>query len=117
MIASFGWSNTATTSTFALATLFLSLGTLVGGRWQDRAGPRVVALTGVALWGAGNLLAGIGTPTWGMEWMYLTYGVLGGFGAGMGYITPVATVTRWFPDRRGLGSGMVVMDRAGRVLL
>ena len=109
LIASFGWSNTATTWTFALATLFLSLGALVGGRWQDRAGPRVVTLTGVALWGAGNLLAGIGTPTWGMEWMYLTYGVLGGFGAGMGYITPVATVTKWFPERRGLGSGIVVM--------
>jgi len=109
LIAAFGWSSTTTTSAFALAMFFLALGAVVGGRWQDRVGPRTVTLTGVILWGTGNILAGLGTAHLGPWWIYLTYGVLGGFGVGMGYITAVATVTKWFPERRGLGSGMAVM--------
>lgn len=109
LIASFGWSNTTTTWAFALAIFFLGVGAIVGGRWQDRSGPTVVAVTGLVLWGLGNVLAGLGTARLGDWWMYLTYGVIGGIGLGLGYITPVAAVTKWFPDKRGLGSGMVVM--------
>ena len=107
--AAHGWSATTTTWAFALAILFLGVGAVVGGRWQDRVGPRRVALTGALLWGAGNLLAGLGTSRFGAAWLQATYGVLGGLGLGLGYVTPVTAVTRWFPDRRGLGSGMVVM--------
>jgi MFS family permease len=109
LIAAFGWSNSTTTGAFALCIFFLGVGAIVGGRWQDRRGPRAVAVTGVLLWGAGNVLAGVGTATLGAWWLYLTYGVVGGLGLGLGYVTPVAAVTKWFPDRRGLGSGMVVM--------
>ena len=109
LIASFGWSNTTTTWAFALAIFFLGVGAIIGGRWQDSAGPRIVAVSGVLLWGIGNILAGVGTATLGAWWLYLTYGVIGGLGLGLGYITPVAAVTKWFPDRRGFGSGMVVM--------
>lgn len=109
LIAAFGWTSTTTTWAFALAIFFLGVGAVLGGRWQDRAGPRPVAVTGVILWGAGNVLAGLGTARLGAAWMYLTYGVVGGLGLGLGYVTPVAAVTKWFPDRRGLGSGMVVM--------
>lgn len=107
LIAGFGWSNTTTTLTFGLAIFFIGIGAVIGGRWQDRVGPRNVILTGVVLWGLGNVLAAVGPHVpW---WWYLTYGVIGGFGNGMAYITPVATVTKWFPDKRGLASGMVVM--------
>ena len=109
LIASFGWANTTTTWTFAIAIFFLGIGAVIGGRWQDRSGPRVVAITGVVVWGLGNILAGLGTAQLGAWWIYLTYGVIGGLGLGLGYITPVAAVTKWFPDKRGLGSGMVVM--------
>jgi OFA family oxalate/formate antiporter-like MFS transporter len=109
LIAAFRWSNTTTTWTFALAILFLGIGAVVGGRWQDARGPRPVAVTGLVLWGLGNVLAGLGTPRLGAPWIYATYGVIGGLGLGLGYVTPVAAVTKWFPDRRGLGSGMVVM--------
>jgi len=109
LIASFGWSNATTTWTFALAIFFLGVGAILGGRWQDRVGPRRVTATGVVLWGLGNLLAGLGTASFGPWWIYLSYGVLGGLGLGIGYVTPVATVTKWFPDKRGVGSGMVVM--------
>jgi MFS family permease len=109
LIASFGWSNTTTTWAFAWSIFFLGVGAVIGGRWQDRVGPRRVAVAGVILWGAGNVLAGLGTARLGPWWIYLTYGLLGGLGNGIGYVTPVATVTKWFPDRRGVGSGMVVM--------
>jgi MFS family permease len=104
----FGWSSAQATAPFSIAIFFLGLGAVLGGRWQDRAGPRVVAVTGALLWGAGNLLAGIGTARFGAAWLCGTYGVLGGLGLGLGYVTPVAAVTKWFPDRRGLGSGLVV---------
>jgi MFS transporter, OFA family, oxalate/formate antiporter len=109
LIAAFGWSNSTTTWAFALSIFFLGVGAVIGGRWQDRAGPRPVAVTGLLLWGAGNVLAGLGTTRFGSPWIYATYGVIGGLGLGLGYVTPVAAVTKWFPDKRGLGSGMVVM--------
>ncbi len=105
--ASFGWDATSTGLVFGIAIFFLGLGAVVGGRWQDSAGPRTVTITGVVLWGIGNLLAAVGPHE--LWWWFLTYGVIGGFGNGMAYITPVATVTKWFPDKRGLASGMVVM--------
>ncbi|MDP9111525.1 MAG: MFS transporter, partial [Candidatus Eremiobacteraeota bacterium] len=109
LIASFNWSNTDTSLVFSVAIFFLGIGAVVGGRWQDRVDPRTVTIVGVALWGIGVALAGLGTPAIGKVWMYLTYGVIGGLGLGMAYITPVAMVTKWFPDKRGFASGMVVM--------
>jgi len=106
--AALGWTSTQATAPFSIAIFFLGVGAVIGGRWQDRAGPRVVAVTGAMLWGAGNLLAGLGTARFGAAWLYFTYGVMGGLGLGLGYVTPVAAVTKWFPDRRGLGSGLVV---------
>jgi MFS family permease len=109
LLASFNWSNQTTTWTFAIAIFTLGWGAVVGGRWQDKVGPRTVTLVGVLLWGLGNLLAGLGTASFGAPWLYITYGVIGGFGNGMAYITPLAMVTKWFPDKRGLAGGMVVM--------
>lgn len=109
LIASFGWSTQDATLAFEAAIFFLGVGAVFGGRWQDRVGPRTVTITGVLLWGLGVLLAGLLTASLGKWWLYLTYGLIGGFGNGMAYVTPVAMVTKWFPERRGLGSGMVVM--------
>ena len=107
--AAFGWSARTTTLAFSTAIFFLGVGAVVGGRWQDRAGPRPVAVTGALLWALGNVLAGLGTARLGAPWLWLSYGVVGGLGLGLGYVTPVAAVTKWFPERRGLGSGLVVM--------
>ncbi|MBV8637630.1 MAG: OFA family MFS transporter [Candidatus Eremiobacteraeota bacterium] len=109
LIAGFNWSTQDATIPFELAIFFLGLGAVFGGRWQDRVGPRTVTIVGAVLWGVGVLLAGLGTQSLGKWWLDLTYGIIGGFGNGMAYVTPVAMVTKWFPDRRGLGSGMVVM--------
>src|SRR5512136_275421 len=107
--ATFGWSASQATLPFSVAILFLGIGAVLGGRWQDRAGPRPVALTGALLWGGANLAAGLGTARLGLAWLVATYGVAGGLGLGLGYVTPVAAVAKWFPDRRGLGTGLVVM--------
>jgi len=109
LIALFGWSVTTTSWAFALAIFFLGVGAVIGGRWQDRVGPRTVTITGVLFWSIGNILAGLGTGALGAPWLYLTYGVIGGLGLGMVYICAVAMVTKWFPDRRGFASGFVVM--------
>lgn len=109
LAAAFGWDLTTTTWTYAVANFSLAtVGVVVGGFWLDRKGPRRVAMTGVALWGTGNVLAGFGTPLFGAPWLYLTYGLIGGIGAGMAYITPLAVVSKWFPERRGLVGGLVV---------
>jgi MFS transporter, OFA family, oxalate/formate antiporter len=108
LLVAYGWDLRTTTWAYAIANFSLAaVGAVVGGFWQDRAGPRKVAMAGVALWGLGNVLAGLGTSGVGAPWLYATYGVMGGIGAGMAYITPVAMVTKWFPDRKGLAGGLV----------
>jgi MFS transporter, OFA family, oxalate/formate antiporter len=109
----FRWNLTTTTLSFGIANFCLAaIGTVYGGFWQDRVGPRKVAMVGISLWGLGNCLAGLGTPTFGAAWLYLTYGVIGGIGAGMAYIAPLALVSKWFPDRRGLAGGVVTASFA-----
>ncbi len=108
LLASFHWDVSQCTSAYAIANFCLAaIGAGIGGFWQDRKGPRCVAMTGMVLWGLGNILAGLGTAAWGAPWLYLTYGVIGGVGAGMAYIAPVSMVTKWFPGRRGFAGGMV----------
>ncbi len=109
LIAGFNWSTQDATIPFEAAIFFIGVGAVFGGRWQDRVGPRTVTIVGAVIWGVGVLLAGLGTQSLGKLWLDITYGVIGGFGNGMAYVTPVAMVTKWFPDRRGLGSSMVVM--------
>ena len=108
LLVAYGWDLRTTTWAYAIANFSVAaVGAVIGGFWQDQAGPRKVAMVGVALWGSGNVLAGLGTSDLGAPWLYATYGIMGGIGAGMAYITPVAMVTKWFPDRKGLAGGLV----------
>jgi MFS transporter, OFA family, oxalate/formate antiporter len=108
LLVAYHWDLRTTTWTYAIANFSVAaVGAVIGGFWQDQAGPRKVAMVGVALWGLGNMLAGLGTSSLGAPWLYATYGIMGGIGAGMAYITPVAMVTKWFPDRKGLAGGLV----------
>jgi MFS family permease len=93
------------TLTFTITILALSCAAFAGGLWLNRSGPRVVAVTGGALYGLGVLLASF---TERIEWLYATYGLLGGIGLGLGYIVPVTVLVKWFPDRRGLITGIAV---------
>lgn len=102
------WTETSVQLNFTLAILFLGLGTIVGGLWQDKVGPRKVATTAGAIYGLGYLLSGFAVTNHSLTWLYAGYGAFGGVGMGMGYICPVATLVKWFPDRRGLMTGVAV---------
>jgi OFA family oxalate/formate antiporter-like MFS transporter len=101
----FGWSISEITLTFTISIFVLGFAAFFGGLWLNRKGPRVVALTGGALYGLGVFLASFSHNLW---WLYLSYGVVGGIGLGLGYIVPVAVLVKWFPDRRGLITGIAV---------
>src|SRR6266513_214527 len=101
----FGWSISEVTLTFTISIFVLGIAAFFGGLWLNRKGPRVVALTGGALYAVGVFLASFSHNLW---WLYLSYGVIGGIGLGLGYIVPVAVLVKWFPDRRGLITGIAV---------
>jgi OFA family oxalate/formate antiporter-like MFS transporter len=101
----FGWSISEITLTFTISIFVLGFAAFFGGLWLNRKGPRIVALTGGVLYGLGVFLASF---SYRLSWLYLTYGVIGGIGLGLGYIVPVAVLVKWFPDRRGLITGIAV---------
>jgi OFA family oxalate/formate antiporter-like MFS transporter len=101
----FGWSISEITLTFTISIFVLGFAAFFGGLWLNRKGPRVVALTGGVLYGLGVFLASFSHS---LSWLYLSYGLIGGIGLGLGYIVPVAVLVKWFPDRRGLITGIAV---------
>src|SRR6201981_2795283 len=102
----FGWSISEVTLTFTISLFVLGVAAFFGGLWLNRRGPRIVALTGGVLYGVGVFLASFSEH--GLWWLYLSYGVIGGVGLGFSYIVPVAVLIKWFPDRRGLITGIAV---------
>jgi OFA family oxalate/formate antiporter-like MFS transporter len=105
----FGWSQTATALAFSVAMFTLGLAAATGGVLLPRIGPRRLALAGATLYGAGQIVAAAGLAGGSVALFIFGYGVVGGVGLGLGYVTPVATVSKWFPDKRGLVTGLVVM--------
>lgn len=106
---SYGWSNSHVAWAFSLAICFLGLAAAAGGVLLPKLGPTRLALAGGILFAAGYLVAGLALQHRSLPLLYLGYGLLGGTGLGLGYVTPVATVAKWFPDRKGFATGMVVM--------
>jgi OFA family oxalate/formate antiporter-like MFS transporter len=106
--AEFGWSKSQAVLPFEVAIGTIFIGTFLGGRLQDRRGPRPVALAGVILYSVGIMLASRVSSSGQLWLLVLSYGVLGGIGLGLAYITPIAMLVKWFPDRRGLITGIAV---------
>ncbi|HEU4327273.1 MAG TPA: OFA family MFS transporter [Roseiflexaceae bacterium] len=104
--SSFGWSTSEVTWAFSITILTLGIAAFFGGLWMARVGPRVVGVTGGVLYGLGVFLASFSADR--LLWLYFSYGLLGGVGIGLGYIVPVATLVKWFPDRRGFITGLAV---------
>src|ERR1700751_1145871 len=102
----FGWSIAQVTWTFTIAIFVLGVAAFFVRLWLNRKGPRIVALTGGFLYGLGVFLASFSDHK--LWWLYLSYGVIGGIGLGFGYIVPIAVLVKWFPDRRGLITGIAV---------
>jgi OFA family oxalate/formate antiporter-like MFS transporter len=106
LMKQFGWSISEVTLTFTITIFVVGFAAFFGGLWLNRKGPRVVALTGGFLYGLGVFLASFSDHK--LWWLYLSYGVIGGIGLGFSYIVPVAVLVKWFPDRRGLITGVAV---------
>ena len=103
----FGWSKSLAAVPFEVAIGMIFLGSFIGGRIQDRRGPRVVALTGGVIYSIGVMIASFADQD--HFWILLAgYGILGGFGLGMVYIVPIAMLQKWFPDKPGLITGIAV---------
>jgi MFS transporter, OFA family, oxalate/formate antiporter len=111
----FGWSIQDVTWAFSLAILALGFAAFVGGLWMRKVGPRLVGITAAICYGLGVGFSGLAG---GNIWiLWLSYGILGGIGLGLGYIVPLATLVRWFPDRRGFITGLAVAGFGGGALI
>lgn len=115
--ASGDWDLSAVVWVFSVAIVFLGLAAAVAGRWLETVGPRMVGVVAACCWGGGFLLGGLGIALHQLWLLYLGYGVLGGVGLGLGYVSPVSTLIRWFPDRRGMATGMAIMGFGGGAMI
>lgn len=109
LMAAHGWGETSVQITFMICIGVIGVAAAFGGMLVDKKGPRFVATLGGILFGAGTLLAGLADQIGSLWLLYLGYGLIGGLGNGFGYVTPIATLIRWFPDKRGLVTGLAVM--------
>ncbi len=109
LVRQLGWTFTETAWAFSIAIFSLGVSAAWAGQVLPRVGPRKLALAGSTLFCAGYLIAGVALQMDNVPLFCLGYGVVGGIGIGMGYVTPVATVAKWFPDKKGLATGIVVM--------
>ena len=100
-------------TTFTTALALLGLSAAFGGPWVERRGPRVAATAAALFFGTGLLIGGVGLATRQSVLVFLGMGLIGGVGCGLGYISPVSTLVKWFPDRRGMATGMAIMGFGG----
>jgi MFS family permease len=98
---------------YSTAIVFLGLAAAFAGSWLEKVGPRMVGLVAAFCWGGGFLIGSVGIVNHQLWLIYLGYGVIGGCGLGLGYVSPVSTLIRWFPDRRGMATGMAIMGFGG----
>jgi MFS family permease len=104
-------------TTFATALVLLGLSAAFGGPWVERRGPRVAATAAALFFGTGLLIGGVGLLVRNPVLVFLGMGCIGGIGCGLGYISPVSTLVKWFPDRRGMATGMAIMGFGGGAFL
>jgi len=102
---------------FSIAIVFLGLSAAVFGRWLDRVGPRKAMFASALCFSGGFLVGAAGISTHQFWLLVLGYGVLGGIGLGLGYISPVSTLIRWFPDRPGMATGLAIMGFGGGAMI
>ncbi len=107
------WKLTELGWIFSIAIFFLGVASAVFGRWVEEGGPRKAMFTAACCWAGGFLISAAGVAIHNLWLIYLGYGVLGGIALGIGYISPVSTLIKWFPDRPGMATGMAIMGFGG----
>ena len=104
-----GWKETSVSFAFSLAIFFLGMSAAFMGRLVEKFGPTVTGTISSICYGSGIALTGLAVQSQQLWLLYVAYGVIGGLGLGSGYVTPVSTIVRWFPDKRGLATGLAIM--------
>ncbi|MGH3950473.1 MAG: OFA family MFS transporter [Pseudonocardiaceae bacterium] len=117
LVEHFDASLTAVGYIFSVAIVMLGVSAAVFGTWVDRVGPRKTMFTAACCWASGFLVAALGIQAGQLWLVYLGYGFIGGIGLGLGYISPVSTLIKWFPDRPGLATGMAIMGFGGGAMV
>ncbi|MBB4912165.1 OFA family MFS transporter [Actinophytocola algeriensis] len=117
LVQHFDTSLTAIGIIFSIAIVMLGVSAAVMGTWVERVGPRAAMFTSACFWASGFLVGSLGITTTQLWLVYLGYGFIGGIGLGIGYISPVSTLIKWFPDRPGLATGMAIMGFGGGALV
>lgn len=108
-MAAHGWSNQQVGLAFTIVIALIGIAAAFGGKFVDKAGARKVATLAAILFGIGTMLTGLADKLGSLPLLYIGYGVIGGIGNGLGYVTPIAVLVRWFPDKRGFITGLAVM--------
>ena len=111
------WPLTTTVWIFNIAFVFLGLSAAVFGKWLERVGPRKAMFVSACCFSAGFFVSAVGIAVHQIWLVYLGYGALGGIGLGLGYISPVSTLIKWFPDRPGMATGMAIMGFGGGAMI
>ncbi|HEX7837529.1 MAG TPA: OFA family MFS transporter [Kofleriaceae bacterium] len=111
------WRVSDVTWMYTLFFVFLGLSAAVFGGWLERAGPRKAGVAAAVCWCVGLLISAVGVIVHQLWLMWLGSGVIGGIGLGLGYISPVSTLIKWFPDRRGMATGMAIMGFGGGAMI
>jgi MFS family permease len=111
------WKVSDLTWIYTLFFVVLGSTAALGGGWLERAGPRKVGVVSAACWCGGMLISALGVYSHQLWMMWLGSGVIGGIGLGLGYISPVSTLIKWFPDRRGMATGMAIMGFGGGAMI
>ena len=109
-LATLGWI-------FSISILVLGITAFIGGKWLEEVGPRTTMFTAACTFGGGFLVSALGVSTHQLWLLYLGYGVFGGIGLGLAYVSPVSALIKWFPDRRGMATGMAIMGFGGGALI
>jgi len=111
------WTLPSVVPIFSTILGLQGISAAIAGKWQEEKGPRLSCVLGAFCYGGGLMIAGVGILTHQLSLVYLGYGVLGGIGMGLAYVPPIAMLIRWFPDRRGLATGMTLMGFGGGALV
>jgi MFS family permease len=111
------WKFTDLGWIFSIAIVFLGLSAAIFGKWLEKAGPRKAMFASAVCFASGFVVSSIGVQVHQLWLIYLGYGVIGGIGLGLGYISPVSTLIKWFPDRPGMATGMAIMGFGGGAMI
>ena len=111
------WTPTQIGITFSIAIVLLGLSAALFGKWLERVGPRKAMLAASLCFGGGFLIGSLGISLHNIWLLYFGYGFVGGIGLGIGYISPVSTLIKWFPDRKGVATGMAIMGFGGGAMI